>query len=84
MIHLRPIFAPQKSLPVPKTIEKPASVERFKGDKKLKKRAEDLAWQMNFAKMKLNHWHDLDNLDWAALEVLFEEARARFEALESR
>jgi len=84
MIQLRPIYAPQKSVPVPAKIEKPASVERFNGDKKLKKRAADLAWQMNFAKMKLNHWHDIDNLDWAALEALFEDARSGFERLEPR
>jgi len=81
MLNLRPIYTPQKSLPIPAEIEKPTSLEGFKGDKKLKKRAEDLAWQMNFAKMKLNHWHDLDNLDWAKLEGLFEEARTGFEDL---
>jgi len=75
---------PRKNKGATRTFEKPASVERFNGDKKLKKRAADLAWQMNFAKMKLNHWHDIDNLDWAALEALFEDARSGFERLEPR
>ena len=81
MINLRPIFTPQKSLPVPKMIEKPVSVERFKDDKKLKKRAADLAWQMNFAKMKLNHWHDLDNLDFESLECLLDSAASAYKKL---
>lgn len=62
-------------------IEKPVSVERFKDDKKLKKRAADLAWQMNFAKMKLNHWHDLDNLDFESLESLLDSAASDYKKL---
>jgi len=61
MTQLRPSQRRKKYLPASCAPEKPAIEPRFDGDKKLIKRAEDLAWQMNFAKMKLNHWHDLDN-----------------------
>jgi len=81
MTQPRPTPRRQKFLPGLYPALQPASEARFKGDKTLKKRADDLAWQMNFAKMKLNHWHDLDNLDWESLEALLKTAKADYENL---
>ena len=81
MTQLRPKPTRQKFLTRNSAIPKPASNAEFKEDKKLKKRADDLAWQMNFAKMKLNHWHDLDNLDWESLETLLKSAKANYQNL---
>ena len=72
----------QKFLPEHKAIQKPGTSERIHGEKKLKKRADDLAWQMNFAKMKLNHWHDLDNFDWESLEDMLKTAKAGYHELD--
>jgi len=83
MTQLRRPSKRQKFLPELQFVQDSAHSERVRGDKKLKKRADDLAWQMNFAKMKLNHWHDLDNLDWESLEELMKTAKAGYQKLNS-
>ena len=81
MSQLRPINIRPKYLAGPNSRPEPVSEVRFEGDKKRKKRANDLAWQMNFAKMKLSHWHDLDNLNWESLEALLKSAKVDYQNL---
>ena len=47
----------------------------FRTQKQLGKRADDLSWQIKFAKMKLHHWTDVDDLSWEPLDKLLKMAQ---------
>ena len=36
---------------------------------------DDLSWQIKFAKMKLRHWTDVDDLSWDPLDKLLTMAQ---------
>ena len=53
----------------------PISGLSFRAQKQLDKRADDLSWQIKFAKMKLHHWTDVDDLSWEPLDKLLTMAQ---------
>jgi len=48
----------------------------FRQKKALKKRAEDVNWQIKFSTMKLNAWRDLENGAWVSLDSLLNFAKS--------
>lgn len=49
---------------------------KFKEARQLKRRIDDVEWQIRFAKMKLHHWQDVDNWAWDPLKTLLKRAKA--------
>ena len=66
---------PRKRRPTNDNKKLPTSGLRFREQKTRSKRAEDLSWQIKFALMKLHHWRDVDNPDWAPLDKLLKAAQ---------
>lgn len=66
------VQAPTPSLKSPVNDNKQLATSglRFREQKVLEKRAEDLSWQLRFAQMKLHHWSNVDNLNWEPLDNL--------------
>ena len=85
MASLGWVKLPQKKahLSANDNIEIAASGMRLSEQKTLRKRADDLAWQVKFAAMKLHHWNDPDCLEWGPLDKLLEVAQTQYRDVRS-
>lgn len=61
----------------------PTSGLRFSEQKTRRRRADDLAWQIKFALMKLHHWSDVDNPEWDPLDKYLKVAQTEVSDLDS-
>lgn len=76
--------APQKTpLSAQEAVGIPASELSLYQQKKVRKRAEDLSWQIKFANMKLQERKNEGNLEWDPLNSLLEIAQAKYRGLGS-
>lgn len=72
---------PRRKRPRNDNVKTRYSGMNFRAAKKLQRRTEDIDWQIRFARMKLHHWHDVDNWNWDALNALLERAKTAHKQL---
>lgn len=57
------------------------SLARLGAEVPKSKKIADLQWRMKFAKMKLSHWHGLENEQWSHLKQMHDKAENELKKL---